>query len=117
MNSGSNLHQIRGHLDADVSLSLEHLASDMRKDHPFSGKAFPIPLDGGIVEMEIEMFALEIGAFAQKEVGAGADLKQIVGPSAVAGKCECAAVDRDPHRERYVGFGMRRTDRGHPCRA
>src|ERR1700687_3446021 len=115
--SGADFHQIVGHFHPDVAPALEHLAAQVGENHSLGRETAVIAFDDRVVEMEIEMVALEIGALAKEQVGARADSQQLIGPSAVARERERLAADGHPQSERDVGLGMGRTDGGDARRA
>src|SRR5216683_4746042 len=83
----------------------------MRKHHPPHLKLITIGGELRIIEMKVELRAFVVGAFAQKQVGAVAELHQLVVPSGVAGKDDRLAAGIDSKRKRNVGLGMRTANR------
>src|SRR5260370_463373 len=83
----------------------------MGQYHPPDFKLSTIGGEQRIIEMKVELGAFIVGAFAQKQVGAVAELDQLVVPSGVAGKDDRLSVNADSKRKRNVGFGMRTANR------
>src|SRR5579862_9968624 len=63
--------------------------------------------------MKRQMSALVVGAFAQEQIGAGAELDQLIVPSAVAREHDRFAAAVDPERQRYIRLGVRTANRAH----
>src|SRR5712692_8399584 len=111
--SDANLHSVERHLELDLAFAIKDFASNVSQHEASNVETSTIGGELRIVHMEVELGAIEIGALAQKKVGAGAERDKVFSPSAVAGKDQCLAVERDLERERNVGLHVRRANRAH----
>src|SRR5712692_2232610 len=105
--SDANLHSVERHLELDLAFAIKDFASNVGQHEASNVETSTIGGKLRIVHMEVELGAIEIGALTQKQVGARAERDKVVGPSAVAGKDQRLAVERDLERERNVGLHVR----------
>src|SRR5580658_537132 len=79
----------------------------MGENHTLDVEAIAIACELRIVHVEAQMLGFEIGAFAKQEVGARAEIDQLVVPSRVARENESFSIADDLYRKGNIRLGMR----------